>query len=533
MTRIWLSSLLVALVACGGSQRTSLRGSASTQVRFEGDDAPSYESIVDGEGARGLHAGTIRDAVFLAGKSHGLRLEGDPRLAAIAELLEPHLREGGKLPPAEVILFLARHMGVTFPEIHSLLVGTPNVATIGASVSDGVASYLSRVPYDRYGAYTFERDGLTISVVLLASSHVELDPLPRELEGAAELHVRGRLRGTLSRPELVVIHPDGRSERTSLGRGASIDHRVQLTAPGVARLQILAQGEKGTVPVATLPIAVGVRHARTLDLDARDVAPGAAEPEALAQGLFQLLSAARAEAGSPPLTLDQGLTDLALAHSRDMRESSFMGHTSPTHGTPSERAARAGLRSGLILENVGRGPSARDIHQGLVASPAHHRNLLNPDVTHVGIGVEPDGKGDFLVTQIFLKMTAAIDVEEARGKLLAAINEGRKARGAKPVASDSNLEAAAAEGVMEYFADPSLDQHGAVAKANAAVRKFSIVFARVGSVMTVVDEVEQAYRLEPTFDPGIRYVGIGVAQGDRDDLPPNSIAIIVLLGWPR
>jgi uncharacterized protein YkwD len=533
MKRVLVSMLLFALVACGGRQKSGLSGSASTQIRFEGDLAAAYESRAEGDAARGLHAGTIQDAVFLASKSHGLTIEGDPRLSALAELLAPHLREGGKLPPPEVVQFFARHLGVTFPEIHSLLVGTPNVSAIGASVSDGVASYLARVPYDRYGAYTFEREGLTISIVLLASSHVSLEAVPREVDVNAELHLRGSLRGGLTRPELVVIHSDGRSERSPAGRGSTIDHRVRLETKGLVRLQLLAQGDKGTVPVATMPVAVGVGQELVLTLGGRDAAAGASDPEEIKRALLQLVASARAEAGLAPLMLDEGLSQLALAHSLDMKESSFIGHTSPTHGTPAERAARGGYRSGLILENVGRGASARDVHDGLVASPAHHRNLLNPDVTHVGIGVEPDGKGEFLVTQIFLKMNADVDVEEARRKLLDAINQARRARGAKPVSSDTNLEAAATEGAREYFADPSIDQHEAVAKANAAVRKFSIVFARIGSVMTVVDDVEQAYRLEPTFDPGIRYVGIGVAQGDRPDAPPNSIAVIVLLGWPR
>ncbi|MEZ4248449.1 MAG: hypothetical protein R3B99_09440 [Polyangiales bacterium] len=60
-----------------------------------------------------------------------------------------------------------------------------------------------------------------------------------------------------------------------------------------------------------------------------------------------------------------------------------------------------------------------------------------------------------------------------------------------------------------------------------------MMFRRVGGLMAVVGDVGEASRLEPTFDPEVRFVGIGVAQGDRPDAPPNSIAVVIVLAWPR
>ena len=51
--------------------------------------------------------------------------------------------------------------------------------------------------------------------------------------------------------------------------------------------------------------------------------------------------------------------------------------------------------------------------------------------------------------------------------------------------------------------------------------------------MAVVSEVREAGALEPTLDPGIRYLGIGVAQGTRDDTGPNAIAVVIVMAWPR
>jgi hypothetical protein len=98
---------------------------------------------------------------------------------------------------------------------------------------------------------------------------------------------------------------------------------------------------------------------------------------------------------------------------------------------------------------------------------------------------------------------------------------------------DPNLTTAATEGARRYFAEPRSTQQDVVDDASASLRRFAIAFSRVGGLMAVVDTVEEAGRLEPTFDPDVRFIGIGVAQGTRSDTPPNSIAVVIMLAWPR
>ncbi len=92
---------------------------------------------------------------------------------------------------------------------------------------------------------------------------------------------------------------------------------------------------------------------------------------------------------------------------------------------------------------------------------------------------------------------------------------------------------AAASAATRFFAEPDLSQQDVVDDAGARLRRFGIAFRRVGGVMAVVQALDEAARLEPTFDPTVRYVGIGVAQGTRPDAPPNSIAVVIVLAWPR
>ncbi|MEM9073179.1 MAG: CAP domain-containing protein, partial [Myxococcota bacterium] len=234
--------------------------------------------------------------------------------------------------------------------------------------------------------------------------------------------------------------------------------------------------------------------------------------------------------------LHEGLTDVALSHSQDMIANGFVGHTSPTTGSAPDRVQRSGYRSGLILENIGRGYGAQEIHRGLLASPGHRANILNRDVTHVGIGVASETEGQrqaFVATQVFIRMNRAVDLEAGAARLFRKINEGRAARGAEPLESEPNLTEAAQAAARSYFENPSQGQQVTVEDAVGSLSDFGMVFSRLSGAMVVAADVDAASRQEATFDPDLRYVGIGVAQGDRPDAPPNSVAIVILVAWPR
>jgi hypothetical protein len=256
----------------------------------------------------------------------------------------------------------------------------------------------------------------------------------------------------------------------------------------------------------------------------------------VAQALFALLNDSRSDVGAGPLVREEQLDEISVAHSRDMVDNEFVGHESPSTGGAPDRVRRAGLESGLILENIGRGYSATEIHRGLMASPGHRANILNPDVTHVGVGVVVEEEGDrraFVATELFVRMNREVDLSNAPEQLLAIINENRRRRGADPVELDPNLQRAAQRGAEHYFGEPDLTQQDVVDEASASLRRFAIAFSRVGGLMAVVDQIEEAGQLEPTFDGDLRYVGIGVAQGSRPDVPSNSIAVVIMLAWPR
>jgi len=162
--------------------------------------------------------------------------------------------------------------------------------------------------------------------------------------------------------------------------------------------------------------------------------------------------------------------------------------------------------------------------------------MINPDANVVGVGVvvdNTDGQSAYIATQVFLRVAREVDTAAAPAHLLEAMNRARTARGARALTVEPNLETAAQNAAAAYFTDSTLTTQTAVDQASASMRRYAIAFRRVGGVMAVVSEVDEASQLEPTLSDDVDYVGIGVAQGTRADTEPNAITVVIMLGWAR
>jgi uncharacterized protein YkwD/stress response protein SCP2 len=110
----------------------------------------------------------------------------------------------------------------------------------------------------------------------------------------------------------------------------------------------------------------------------------------------------RAAAGLRPLAADSVLTAAAQAHSADMVARDFYSHTSPDGGGPRDRAVAAGAARGTIGENIAcgqRSPGA--VVEGWMNSPGHRANILQPEFTHIGVGLAGGGRAGTYWTQLF------------------------------------------------------------------------------------------------------------------------------------
>jgi hypothetical protein len=103
--------------------------------------------------------------------------------------------------------------------------------------------------------------------------------------------------------------------------------------------------------------------------------------------VLALVNAHRANNGLAPLCLNSMLSAAAYAHSADMSAQNYFDHIGLNGSTPWDRIAASGYQGGTMAENIAMGyPSAASVVQGWIDSPGHNANLLNPNVTEMGLG---------------------------------------------------------------------------------------------------------------------------------------------------
>ena len=108
------------------------------------------------------------------------------------------------------------------------------------------------------------------------------------------------------------------------------------------------------------------------------------------QQILSLINAARGDAGLKPLAMQSQLNAAALAHSTDMACFDYVSHIG-TDGTDwFRRIAAQGYPYAVALENIyvgnpAFGGDAQGAFTWWMNSPIHHANIMNPQVTQVGI----------------------------------------------------------------------------------------------------------------------------------------------------
>ena len=97
-----------------------------------------------------------------------------------------------------------------------------------------------------------------------------------------------------------------------------------------------------------------------------------------------------------PLKLNAELTAAAKLHSRDLAKWDRISHYGSDGSTPWDRVKRSGYKPRVTAENVGTGQiSFEEVMRGWKDSPGHNKNLLMPEVEHMGIALVQDPKTEF------------------------------------------------------------------------------------------------------------------------------------------
>jgi uncharacterized protein YkwD len=529
-----LASLCVAFaLGCGAATGPSVR---PPTVRFAAPGAPSavYRSDApEGVAVSGPHAETVREAVARAGPGRHGALVPDPRLATLARWALDHHDDHAETVPHAVLDLWAHHLGLFEPAPHVLVLGGGGTDGLGERVTVELRTLLAQHAYTHWGGASLARGDTHAVVLVLSWRWATIEPVPRVIAPGDTLRVRGTLLPGYEAPELIVTrdHPIERGALPVRGEGAArFAFEATPRERDSYRVELLARGPLGATVVANFPVDVGVASRTAVEVAARGAAVG---ESAAVERLLDLVNASRERAGLAPLVPHDGLAEVARAHGEDMRANGFVGHTSPTTGGAPERVARAGIRTHAVLENIGQGYSPEEVHEGLMQSPGHRANILHRDATHVGIGVvtREDGSSTlYLVTELFMRVSPRIDVDDAPDSLFDRIGQARAKRRLSTLARDDALFVVCADAARAFFASKASSEEVSQRVATAA-RARRLPYRRMRAIVLVTDAIDGAAELDVFLDREASAVGLGVAQGTRADTNPDAIVVVAILAY--
>jgi stress response protein SCP2 len=221
-----------------------------------------------------------------------------------------------------------------------------------------------------------------------------------------------RLRRGAARVVVVASPDDGRSAFGSLpapattvldARGATI---ARLRPPPLSTETVLVvaevyrRGDEWRLRSLGQGYADGLAGlARDYGVEVDDDGDSTAGPLA---DVVAATNAERARHGLAPLTVDARLTAAAQAHSADMVARSFFAHENPDGSQVWDRALAAGYAYRKVAENIAAGQrSAAEVVVGWMNSPGHRRNILDPELTQIGVGTATGGEYGIHWTQVF------------------------------------------------------------------------------------------------------------------------------------
>lgn len=117
--------------------------------------------------------------------------------------------------------------------------------------------------------------------------------------------------------------------------------------------------------------------------------------------MLQLVNAERFKEGLSPVKADPELTIVARAHSADMFVRGYFSHYTPEKKDPFDRMKKAGVKFLTAGENLALGRTLKICHEGLMNSPGHRANILNPSFGRLGIGIMDGGIYGLMISQEF------------------------------------------------------------------------------------------------------------------------------------
>lgn len=207
--------------------------------------------------------------------------------------------------------------------------------------------------------------------------------------------IHGKWVDANSKPaNIVVIAPDGGDTTYQIDEmNAKNEFAVPIKTASAGKYMVEINGKSNKGPLSAATVLLFRDTPPEYTYESADSSDNSIEY------WLSLINRERNKSGLPPLTLSKRLSQIAQAHSMDMGEHDFVAHVSPTTGDVLDRIK--GISYTRVGENIAMGNSVAVIHNGLMDSPAHRKNILG-DYTSIGLGLYKKGDS-YYATQVFIK----------------------------------------------------------------------------------------------------------------------------------
>ncbi len=245
--------------------------------------------------------------------------------------------------------------------------------------------------------------------------------------------------------------------------------------------------------------------------------------EFLEQRLFELTNRERQRRDLRRVSFSRDLSQLAREHSRDMATNGRISHSSTDGRSYMDRLVDARFYFIAIGENVAFSSKfePEGIHEGLMESPGHKENILDPAFDEVGIGAVLNKDKGYFVTQDFRRAPVLRDARQVEREIKRDINELRRRSRLPSLYSSSDADKYALEcskNMIEKKAPPPMpDQFRAV--------QYHFITS------PALEGIQKIYA-DKVIEVRFNAVGLGVTFA-RNEQYPGGCYFIALLLFPE
>ena len=128
--------------------------------------------------------------------------------------------------------------------------------------------------------------------------------------------------------------------------------------------------------------------------------------------MIKLVNDVRKQYDLHHLDFCDGLCTIARKHSLDQLQSGNIFHVSKKTGTPKDRMVNNHYPYVYFGENVAMGQNMEILHQKLLKSKEHFKNIVHTEFSHIGIGILANSNKKLFITQLFSKKLEKYDSNE-------------------------------------------------------------------------------------------------------------------------